>query len=143
MFEPSFQWALAAAPYAFIGLGVIANMLLFASVKRDVWNETRRQRRLLEQITVRLEEAEVRHEAPSEPLILSRPPCSGFNLTLRVQALRLLRRGEDIAHVAAALNVPRSEVELLIRVQQIRTTRGNRSVTGQPDFSHPLGEPQA
>jgi hypothetical protein len=31
--------------------------------------------------------------------------------------MRMLRRGQDLAHIAAALGVPRKEVELLIRVQ--------------------------
>jgi hypothetical protein len=37
--------------------------------------------------------------------------------------LRLLRRGEDVAHVAAALCVPRREVELLIHVQELSAKR--------------------
>jgi hypothetical protein len=41
-----------------------------------------------------------------------------MNQTRRVHALRLLRRGEDVAHIAAVLEVPRSEVELLVRVYQ-------------------------
>ena len=37
--------------------------------------------------------------------------------------MRMLRRGEDVAHVAAALGVPRREVELLIRVQSMGKAR--------------------
>jgi hypothetical protein len=35
----------------------------------------------------------------------------------------MLRRGEDVAHVAAALGVPRREVELMIRVQTFGKAR--------------------
>ncbi len=44
-------------------------------------------------------------------------PLSGMNLSKRTQAVRLLRRGEDVGHIAAAMGVPRGEVELLVRVQ--------------------------
>lgn len=48
---------------------------------------------------------------------------SGLNLNRRVQAVRLLRRGEDIGHVCAALGVPRREIELLVRVQRLAAER--------------------
>jgi hypothetical protein len=50
-------------------------------------------------------------------------PHSGMNLNKRTQAVRLLRRGEDVGHVAAALGVPRGEVELLVRVRQMSAKR--------------------
>jgi DNA-binding NarL/FixJ family response regulator len=46
-----------------------------------------------------------------------------MNLSKRLQALRLLRRGEDIGHVAAALGISRREVELLVRVQEFSAKR--------------------
>ncbi len=44
---------------------------------------------------------------------------SGMNSGKRVQAMRMVRRNQDVSHIAAALGVTRSEVELLIRVQRI------------------------
>ena len=46
-------------------------------------------------------------------------PKAGFNLSKRSQALRLHRRGESPAQIAAALDLPRQEVELLLKVHSI------------------------
>ena len=46
------------------------------------------------------------------------PRCS-FNLSTRSQALRMHRRGDTAAQIAAALQVPLQEVELLLRVHSI------------------------
>jgi hypothetical protein len=81
----------------------------------------------VEEMMIRLKEAEKapRTVPEAEPVMEAVPmmPRAGLNLTKRVHALRMLRRGEDIAHVAAALGVPRKEVELLIRVQTIGKAR--------------------
>ncbi len=64
--------------------------------------------------------------AMADPPPPAAPPValrSGMNLTKRTQVLRLLRRGEDISHVAAALGVPRREIELLVRVQKLSAQR--------------------
>jgi hypothetical protein len=44
---------------------------------------------------------------------------SGLNLTTRSQALRMHRRGSSAEQIAAALGLPRQEIELLLKVQQI------------------------
>jgi hypothetical protein len=46
-------------------------------------------------------------------------PKAGFNLSKRSQALRLHRRGEAPEKIAAALDLPRQEVELLLKVHRI------------------------
>jgi hypothetical protein len=46
-------------------------------------------------------------------------PRSGFNLGKRTQALRLHRQGESSQQIAASLELPRQEVELLLKVQRI------------------------
>lgn len=43
----------------------------------------------------------------------------GFNLSTRSQALRMHRRGENAAQIAASLQVSAQEVELLLKVHQI------------------------
>jgi len=65
-------------------------------------------------------------EAPAPEPGLALPqgvPRSGMNLNKRIQAGRLLRRGEDVSHVAAALGVQRREIELLMRVQKLSAQR--------------------
>jgi biopolymer transport protein ExbB/TolQ len=43
----------------------------------------------------------------------------GVNLSKRSHALRLHRRGQTAEQIAAALNMPRQEVELLLKVHRI------------------------
>jgi len=96
--------------YVLLALGLMASLLLFLSVKREIRNSQRR----MEQMAAELGEK----AAQEAPVFAPSPARSGMNLNKRVLAIRLLRRGEDVAHIAAALGVPRSEVELLVRVQQ-------------------------
>ncbi|MCU1237491.1 MAG: hypothetical protein JWP63_5458 [Candidatus Solibacter sp.] len=46
-------------------------------------------------------------------------PKAGFNLSKRSQALRMHRRGEAPEQIAATLDLPRQEVELLLKVHRI------------------------
>lgn len=47
------------------------------------------------------------------------PPRAGLNLDKRSQALRMHRRGEAPAEIAAVLELPLQEVELLLKVHRI------------------------
>jgi hypothetical protein len=47
------------------------------------------------------------------------PPRSGFNLGKRTQALRMHRQGDSTEKIAASLELPRQEVELLLKVHRI------------------------
>jgi hypothetical protein len=47
------------------------------------------------------------------------PPRAGLNLDKRSQALRMHRRGEPAAQIAATLELPRQEVELLLKVHRV------------------------
>lgn len=60
--------------------------------------------------------SELRSLPPAGPAGLVRP---GLNLTKRSQALRMHRRGDAPAEIAAALALPHQEVELLIKVQKL------------------------
>ena len=54
------------------------------------------------------------------PLAVAPPlPRAGMNLDKRSQALRLHRRGEAPLQIAAMLEIPLQEVELLIKVHRI------------------------
>jgi hypothetical protein len=46
-------------------------------------------------------------------------PRAGFNLNKRSQALRMHRRGEAAEQIATSLELPRQEVELLLKVHGI------------------------
>jgi hypothetical protein len=99
-------------------------MVLFLGVKRDLDKQAhtiRAQEHLLEQL--KTSEASGPAPAPPEAAPAASGPRSGINLNKRVQALRLHRRGEDIGHIAAALGVPRREIELLLRIEQLSANR--------------------
>jgi hypothetical protein len=113
-------------PYLLIVAGAMSSLIMFLSLKREIRRVVFRQKSRMEEMMARLIEAE---QAPppvvEEPAMAAVPAPlrAGLNLSNRVHALRMLRRGEDIAHIAAALGVPRREVELLVRVQSIGKAR--------------------
>ena len=108
-----------------LALGLMASLALFVSVKRDLRAQARRENRRLEGALRQMQEAPRAATPPplpapaAEPVYIPLAPRSGLNLSRRVQATRLLRRGEGVEHVAAALSIPRREVELLIRVEEM------------------------
>ena len=61
------------------------------------------------------------HDLQSHPPVAVAPglPKPGMNLNKRSQALRMHRRGETADRIAAALELPRQEVELLIKVHRV------------------------
>jgi len=108
----------ALIPYILLTLGLAATLCLFLALKREMYSSARRQRLRLDAMSSQLKEASERAAATVPPP----PPApgavrSGFNLNRRVQAMRMVRRGEDLSHIAAVLGVTRREIELLIRVQ--------------------------
>lgn len=76
--------------------------------------EVQAVRQTLEALAVQVQEAQqqARQMAPALP----RP---GLNLTRRSQALRMHRRGESTDQIAASLEIPRQEVDLLLKVHRI------------------------
>jgi len=114
--------------------GLIASFTLFLGMKREMRRQARRYKKALQEMEgllpkLRAAAAPPEAESPADTEDTAVVPAddhhvrSGFNLQRRALALRLLRRGEDVAHVSAVLGVPRGEVELLIRVQQLAATR--------------------
>lgn len=113
-------------PYLLIAAGLFSSLALFVTLKREIRRMVFRQKTRIEEMMVRLGGA----ERPPEPVaeepavtFVPAPLRAGLNLNKRVHAMRMLRRGEDVAHIAAALGVPRREVELMIRVQSIGKAR--------------------
>jgi hypothetical protein len=70
-------------------------------------------RQQVEHLTARLGEV----ERNAEPVIPA--PRPGFNLSRRSHVLRLARRGDSSSQIAASLEMPRQEVDLLLKVHQI------------------------
>jgi hypothetical protein len=107
-------------------LGLVASLALFLALKHDFQAQAQKQRLRIDELSERLEEAWQREPVAAAPVV-SAVLRSGLNLNRRVQALRMMRRGEDVSHIAAVLGVPRREIELLIRVQQTGKARAARS----------------
>jgi hypothetical protein len=64
--------------------------------------------------------AEVRDLGRQPPVtVLPGKPRAGLNLTNRGQVLRLHRRGEPAEKIAGILEIPRQEVDLLLKVHRI------------------------
>ncbi len=61
------------------------------------------------------------HDLQSHPPVAPTPgiPKPGLNLSKRSHALRMHRRGEGAEQIAAALELPRQEVDLLLKVHRI------------------------
>lgn len=131
---------LAIVQFILLAVGMAAAMGLFFSLKREIQIEVRRNRRRLDEILQQIGPPKPDEPESNEPFqavlqMICQRPRAGFNLSKRVEALRLLRRGESIAHVSAALGVTQREVELLIRVQQISTERARISLTPEAGAS--------
>jgi len=119
---------------ALLAAGLIATMILVVGARREFQREMRKREEAFEALAAKVAALPV--EAKPQPglgsvanagaapmdsaSILARP---GVNLNWRVQALRLMRRGQDVAHVSTALGVPRREIELLIRVHDLASGR--------------------
>jgi hypothetical protein len=64
--------------------------------------------------------AELREIRQQPPITaVSTPLKAGLNLTKRSQALRMHRRGDPPDRIAAALDIPIQEVDLLLKVHRI------------------------
>lgn len=106
-------------PYILLTLGLAASLWMFLTLKREIQNQARSHRKRIEEMAALLREAQEIAQNPEPVLSPVHPVRNGFNLNHRIQAVRMLRRGEDLSHIAAALGATQKEVELLIRVHQL------------------------
>ena len=114
---PIIQLVLIAVAFGLCGY-------LFVSLKGEM--HAAEQRRKAEQSTweqryASLEHqiAEARKDFVSGIPQTSQTPTTGISLNKRTQALRMVKMGEGPEHIAAALSLPRKEVELLMKVQRM------------------------
>ena len=78
--------------------------------------ETRELRESVESLAGRVRELE---RTPAPAAAVPGMPRAGLNLNKRSQALRMHRQGEAPERIASALELPRQEVELLLKVHRI------------------------
>jgi len=115
--------------YGALAAALIGCLALFFAVKAEIHALRRRFEKSENAAAVRLGETELAiarlRQAVAEAAEQPPAPPPGLNLTRRAQAVRMHQRGEPIATIAAALRVPRNEIELLIRLQEIQQYRAN------------------
>jgi hypothetical protein len=113
--------ALAAVSLSALAFWGARSLVAAAELKRDAGH--RPFEAALEVLQQRVDElqAQVRQvrPLPAAPAGGPSPLRAGLNLDSRSQALRMHRRGEPPAGIAAALGLPLQEVELLLKVHQI------------------------
>jgi hypothetical protein len=81
--------------------------------------EVRELRTAVEALAARLVDVSSQAQVAGAPASAGGVPKSGFNLNKRSQVLRLHRRGEGTEQIAGALEIPRGEVDLLLKVHRI------------------------
>ena len=119
------DWQMTIHPLELCGvLAIAGSCLLYAFVlhvkMRTLARNSREQRESLEGRVAQI--AEAAEKLRVQVAEMERPaniPAQPLNLTKRGQILRMRRRGERTETIAAALDVPRNEVELLIKVQDM------------------------
>lgn len=125
-----FGWILnPAAQYAALGLSLVAFLMLFIGAKMEIAKGRRLARESCESLaaSVRGLTADIEGVRESVQNIETKPAIfprgREFNLSKRGQALRMHHRGESVPSIAAALQTPRNEVELLLKVHQLTNCR--------------------
>lgn len=120
------------AYYGVLAVGLVLSLYLFISVKmenaqlrkkldaqqlqsQDLFGEFRKT---LSNLAQSLQEHE---QDEAQELPMRTVQGVSINLTKRSQALRMYRRGDSPEHISSALQMPRNEVELLLKVQKALT----------------------
>jgi hypothetical protein len=107
-------------------LAVSAFVLICAAWHHDAGQRRARSRQRCEVTSQTLKEAleglaaKIQAVQQQQPLgIAPVPPRHGLSPPRRTQALRMHRRGESPEQIAAAMGIPRAEVELLVKAHRI------------------------
>jgi DNA-binding NarL/FixJ family response regulator len=120
------------AYYALLAVGLSLSLYLFVTLKSELRSIARRHQEGQQQVlalqaalgearaAAQSLETDLREvERQTGMLVAPQPARSGLNLSKRTQVLRMHRSGHDNAGIAAALALPRAEVDLLIKVHRL------------------------
>lgn len=120
------RYLIPLAPFLLIGLNSVLSLFFFLYLQQEIRTmKSRWARRQLAQesatseLKAQLVELGARvldAEERTGVLVPPTPPKSGLNLNKRSQAIRMSRHGEQADKIAATLNLPRQEVELLLKI---------------------------
>jgi len=118
----AFGWIIGPlTQYILLALGLMGCLAICLATSGKTWRERRaiaKSHECLGQTVAALSAAvaEIRQDR-AETESRAPAPIPGLNLTKRAQALRMHSRGETLSTIAAALQSPRNEVELLLKIQ--------------------------
>ena len=120
------RYLIPLAPFLLIGMNSVLCLFFFLCLDHELritnlrWKRrqtaqesaTGELKTQVAQLSARVRDAEERAGVLVPPIA----PKSGFNLNKRSQVIRMSRRGEQAEKIAASLNLPQREVELLLKV---------------------------
>jgi len=120
------RYLIPLAPFLLIGINSVLCLFFFLCLEHEMrilkLRSERRQtaqqsasnelKAQVAELTARVLDTEER----TGVLVAPMPPKSGLNLNKRSQVIRMSRRGEQPEKIAASLNLPRREVELLLKI---------------------------
>ncbi len=117
---------LAIVHYSILAAALAVCLYLFLSIKRDLHTLDSRTLRRGESVRERLDalageietlrqEVERMDQAANPSATISRTLGS----STRIQAMRMIKQGGSSEEIAAALSLPRSEVELMLKIQKL------------------------
>lgn len=120
--------------YALLAVAMSLCLYLFLAMQRQIQaaaaragQENRKLKSDLLGLELELAQMRTRIEelgAAAAPAAMA-PPAPGMNLNRRTQALRMARRGDRPDQIAAALQMPDSEVTLLLKIQRAVSELGS------------------
>jgi hypothetical protein len=141
------RYLIPLAPFLLIGIHSALCLFFFLSLEHEMRLVNLRFRRrhlaqesATEELKIQMVELKTRLAEAEERagmLVAPTPPRSGLNLNKRTQVIRLSRRGEQVETIAATLDLPRREVELLLKVhgRVIYNSAGSDAVSSKLCYS--------
>lgn len=114
--------------YALIALSLVLCLTLFLSLKKENSLLRRQLQQEHDSVSTALNSFRASlgsiqgslndQEAALVSAVQAPTPSLSMNLTKRSQALRMYRRGEKAEQIAEALQIPRNEIDLLLKVHR-------------------------
>jgi len=129
MFE---QTLILLGTYFFQAVTCIVCLIVFFSLKHEIH---RLQRRVARQdLTLRLDAMNARLEASEQRTLIREPFIArpSLNVSKRCQAVRRSKRGEPVETIAATLDLPRREVQLLLKIERLTKAAAASQATSHP-----------
>lgn len=96
--------------YSLLTIGLSLSLYLFLTLKREI-GSLRTRARQYDNLAATIREMESR--------AVPQLPRGGMDRAKRSEVLRIHRRGQNASSIATALEIPRNEVELLLKVHQL------------------------